>query len=282
MHNFLVLAVPVVLTATFFSLMYKFIPNAKVGWRAAIGGGLTSSVLFEISKNSYTKFVAQSIMSHEVYGSLASIPIFFLWVYLVWTVVLLGAVICFTIDNHKELMIRHVKGELPPGWHLYLPIACMYLISRDFDNANLRTKAPTLEQILGEIHLPRDTIQQTLNLLIDKHWIRKIYNPDQSRGFVPCTLPQHIKLRTFVEEIFFVHRQAQQSPAPHPQQQSCDNLENYIGSQHLRLILEQFKETQLDQLADNNFASLLKEKWVTEQKPDDDLPFEYPDQTQTG
>lgn len=83
--------VPVVVSATAFFLVYRIIPNRHVPARHALAGGILAAVAFEAMKSVFAAYIRAVPTYQLVYGAFASIPIFLLWIYLSWLVVLLGA-----------------------------------------------------------------------------------------------------------------------------------------------------------------------------------------------
>ncbi|MBK7657910.1 MAG: YihY family inner membrane protein [Betaproteobacteria bacterium] len=83
--------VPVSVSATAFFLVYRFFPNRAVPWRHAAIGGILAAVAFEVMKTVFAEYVRLVPTYSLVYGAFAAIPIFLLWVYLSWLVVLFGA-----------------------------------------------------------------------------------------------------------------------------------------------------------------------------------------------
>jgi membrane protein len=83
--------VPVSVSATAFFLIYRFFPNRRVPWRHAALGGLLAAAAFELMKSVFAEYVRLVPTYNLVYGAFAAIPIFLLWVYLSWLVVLFGA-----------------------------------------------------------------------------------------------------------------------------------------------------------------------------------------------
>ena len=78
-----------VLLATFgFSVLYLVVPHRRVALRHALAGGLTAALLLELLKYSFGLYVANFPTYEALYGALAAL---LLWLYLAWTVVLLGA-----------------------------------------------------------------------------------------------------------------------------------------------------------------------------------------------
>ncbi|MGZ5148618.1 MAG: YihY family inner membrane protein, partial [Burkholderiales bacterium] len=85
--------VPVVLTSLAFSLLYIAMPNRRIALRDAVLGGVLAGVAFEVMKRSFAFYVAQFPTYTLVYGAFATLPVFLLWIYLSWLVVIFGAVV---------------------------------------------------------------------------------------------------------------------------------------------------------------------------------------------
>lgn len=90
----LILAVaPTVFEVAAFMLMYVVVPNHRVRWRHALVGSIVAAILFEVAKRAFAWFVLSFATYHVIYGALAALPVFLVWIYLSWIVVLLGAVV---------------------------------------------------------------------------------------------------------------------------------------------------------------------------------------------
>src|SRR5579859_6419232 len=82
--------VPVVLELIAFATAYKVIPNHRVRVRHALAGGALATLLFECAKYAIAYYLRRASYQ-QIYGALAAIPIFLLWIWVSWLVVLLGA-----------------------------------------------------------------------------------------------------------------------------------------------------------------------------------------------
>jgi len=76
-----------------FVLLYIVVPNRHISLRSAFAGALIGAVLFELAKYGFAFFVLNFRSYEIIYGTLATIPIFLIWIYLSWLVILLGAVV---------------------------------------------------------------------------------------------------------------------------------------------------------------------------------------------
>ncbi len=72
-------------------LLYRFVPTRRVRWRDAVLGALVGAVLLEAVKRGFTLYLQQFSTFQLIYGALAVIPVFLIWLYLCWVAVLFGA-----------------------------------------------------------------------------------------------------------------------------------------------------------------------------------------------
>jgi membrane protein len=73
--------------------LFHYVPNTPVRWRHAIAGGAFVALALEGAKQALGWYVSAFPIYRSIYGAFAALPILLLWVYLVWAIVLLGAVI---------------------------------------------------------------------------------------------------------------------------------------------------------------------------------------------
>lgn len=96
----------------FLSLTYKIFPNKKVQWRAAFTAGLLAALFMELAKWGYASYIAKALLYNKVYGSLAALPLFLIWMYLNWILFLGGALFTFMLQHHRTFRIRgHKHGH---------------------------------------------------------------------------------------------------------------------------------------------------------------------------
>ncbi len=85
--------VPAVLTAIAFTLLYRSVPACPVRMRHAMAGGVLAAIAFEIMKTLFGLYIAAFTSYQLIYGAFAAIPIFLIWIYLSWTITLVGALV---------------------------------------------------------------------------------------------------------------------------------------------------------------------------------------------
>jgi membrane protein len=138
--------VPTGVALAVFTLAYRLIPNRPVPLRFALAGGVLATVLFELAKHGFAAYLRGTTFE-ELYGAIAVIPIFLLWVWVSWVVILLGASIAATLSAFRY---QPRAQRLPAGGELY---ACLRLLARleqarghgaGLQAEALRTLEPTL------------------------------------------------------------------------------------------------------------------------------------------
>jgi len=85
--------VSVGLTTGAYALLYMTVPNRYVDWRDAVWGGLVAAIAFEIAKRVFAVFIRQFPTYAIIYGALAALPLFLVWLYLSWLITLVGALL---------------------------------------------------------------------------------------------------------------------------------------------------------------------------------------------
>lgn len=90
------------LTILGFFILYWTIPNRSVPIRAALIAGIFSAIVFELLKNLFG-FVMSNFTSYQiVYGAFAAVPIFLLWIFLSWNIILLGVEISYALTAFES------------------------------------------------------------------------------------------------------------------------------------------------------------------------------------
>lgn len=141
-----------------FSAAYVVVPNRSVRLLHALGGGLLAAMLFEASKLAIAVYLAHASY-RQIYGAVAVVPIFVLWIWVAWLVVLLGAsfTAALPVFRHRPPTQRH-----PVGFEFY---ALLRLLGR-LAQAHARDRGLHSERLLTlEPILDDDLLQHLLGLL---------------------------------------------------------------------------------------------------------------------
>lgn len=120
--------IPLAMEAVVFSLLFWIIPHRRIRLRHSIAGGAVAAVLFEILKYGFGFYLGLTDPYRIVYGALATIPIFLLWIYLSWCMILFGAEFAAAIPDWRLDRDAHRSSPPGPGERLAMAVAVLRAI----------------------------------------------------------------------------------------------------------------------------------------------------------
>lgn len=94
-------SLPLIAEFCTFTLMNWFLPSCKVRFSFAMLSGLITTLLFEFAKHLFGLYLKYTNYQN-VYGALATVPIFLIWMYIAWSIVLIGAIICHAFHEQSQ------------------------------------------------------------------------------------------------------------------------------------------------------------------------------------
>jgi membrane protein len=145
------------LTCLFFAIVYLIVPNTKVRLRNAAAGGLVAGLAWELAKWAYTAFVAKSIRTHAIYGSVAAIPIFLLWLHLSWAIFLFGARLAF-VFQYASALIQGAHARSKAGKEI-LAGRALLAVAGAFDAGD---DAPDPGEVANQLGADADDVSEVL------------------------------------------------------------------------------------------------------------------------
>jgi len=148
--------------------LYRFVPNTHVRWAHAWAGGLFVAIGFELAKRALGWYVKSVPTIAVVYGAFATVPIFLLWIYLSWLIVLLGAVVAAYAPS---LALRVVRLPDRPGERFALAVAALRALvqARAADVRGL-----SVEALAGQIRVDPLQVGPVLDELAALGWCGRL------------------------------------------------------------------------------------------------------------
>ena len=113
---------PIILSGAAFTLLYAAVPNCRVPLKNAFIGGVGGAALFETAKRGFALFVTQFPSYELIYGAFAAVPLFLAWIFISWTIILMGAELTRALTVYRQ---HHRKKATS---HLHILVAVLYLL----------------------------------------------------------------------------------------------------------------------------------------------------------
>jgi membrane protein len=160
--------------------LFHYVPNTQVRWRHALAGGVFVSIGFELAKKALGWYVKQVPTYSVVYGAFATLPIFLVWIYLGWVIVLLGAVIAAYAPSLQMHVVRHPQT---PGYRFRLGILVLRQLAAARDVNARGLSAASLSELLRVDPLQ---IEPILDSLVDIDWAGRLDETGDPRYVLVC------------------------------------------------------------------------------------------------
>lgn len=158
---------PVALELVAFTLAYRLIPNRSVAFSHAATAGVMATVLFELAKWGFGLYLSRANYQ-ALYGAIAVIPIFLIWLYVSWVVVLLGASLASSLSAFRFQPSEH---RLPQGFELYALLRLLGRFAQAYRSgsglgiAQLQTLEPSISD---------DTLMRLLDVLSEGDVVQRL------------------------------------------------------------------------------------------------------------
>ncbi|MDR0702823.1 MAG: YihY family inner membrane protein [Azoarcus sp.] len=185
---------PPALLSVLFVFLYFAVPNHKVRFTHALVGGLAAAAGFFLMQRAFALFIARFPTYTLIYGTFAALPIFLVWLYLSWLVVLLGALIAATLPAfaERQRIVRDFPGcEAWAAVTMLVQLAQAQKGGRPVNFAALRDRAP-----LSEHHA-----EAVLGKLAEAGWVSRTDDGDWVLTRAPAQIPLAEIVRRFALDI---------------------------------------------------------------------------------
>jgi membrane protein len=195
LSELLLWAVPVVLAAASWALVYRTVPHTKVVWKHAWIGALVAALLFEVVKRGFAAYLSGYANYKQLYGAFSVVPIFLLWLYLCWLITLAGAVVAALAPTWGQRQAHRVArvGDV---------LADCLDVLRCLNRARVTEPfTQDFEQIVTVTVLPRNAVQDALALLQSLQWVAvlKLEGEDAERYSLIAD-PQTLTLKPLLDK----------------------------------------------------------------------------------
>ena len=187
--------------------LYIFIPNTRVRFASALVGGVIAGTAWELAQWGYFHFQVGVANYNAIYGTLAAVPIFLVWIYTSWLIVLFGLEVVFAHQHRGHALSGFGTQSLTATAREELAVALLVQVSLRFQKGNI---PPSAQLLADELNVPLLTLEAVFTALEQSGYL--VATSGSEPGWLPARDPSEIH----VSELLCVLRGVStfQSPTP--------------------------------------------------------------------
>jgi membrane protein len=199
---------PYVFVWSIFTGIYLFMPNTRVRFSAAALGAVVGGTLWQIAGVGFTLYTSTVLVYSALYGSLGVIPLFFLWLFISWSIFLFGAELSFVVQNYN--LLRNGLKVYGPSYkeREYLSLRIVLTIAKAF----LQGKSPLgLNDLTRQLRLPFHLTGELIESLVRENIVIKLHQGSQD-VYLPARNVDAITMSDIIQAVQGNQKLATESP----------------------------------------------------------------------
>jgi len=184
----------------FFAGAYMLIPNTKVKFKNAFIAGIMAGTSYMVLQWLFVSGQIYVTRYNAIYGSFSFLPLLLLWLQLVWTITLAGAVVCFSSQHIFEFSFDNEIQKISNNYKWRITLAVMTIAVRRFVDGE---KPLTPHQIAVTYGLPITIVNTASTKLFQAGLLNKVVfdNLDNEPAIAPAIEPDQISVGLVLERI---------------------------------------------------------------------------------
>jgi len=186
----------IVTTTVALFIGYSLLPYTRVRWRPALTGALVAAVVWEVAKAAFALYIQTTVSYSAIYGPLAAFPIFLLWLYMSWIIVLFGAGLSYVTQNINRLAESHRAQRRRAPLDSRLALAILSAVSRSYIQG---VRPPSVDRLADTLGAEPADIATATAEMTERGLLLPVAAAD-GRPFVPARPPDRIRVLDVIEQ----------------------------------------------------------------------------------
>lgn len=178
-------------------LIMMIVPAARVNFSSACIGACCGSLLWNISKVIFVEGTNYVLRASVMYGSLAAIPIFLVWLYLTWLIILLSLEVTFLHQYRKNPWTGRNLSTMEPAERMAFGLDLFFFIADRFKKGQ---KPPTVSEMARTYSVTLENIRFLVELFQEAGFVHPVRAGET--GFIPARPLDAIRARDVAETLF--------------------------------------------------------------------------------
>lgn len=181
-----------------FTFLYIFMPNTRVRFLPALIAGIITGAIYQFFQWLYFYFQIGVASYNAIYGTFAALPLFLIWIHLSWVVILIGAKICYAIQNVDAFEYIAEDEELSHKIRTICALRIAHFCIRKFARDQ---PPPSAIEISNELEIPHPLTSQILNQLLAARVLSESKREDQEETYQPARNVESLTIKRVLDMI---------------------------------------------------------------------------------
>lgn len=195
--------------------LYIFIPNTRVRFASALVGGVIAGTAWELAQWGYFHFQVGVANYNAIYGTLAAVPIFLVWIYTSWLIVLFGLEVVFAHQHRGHALSGFGTQSLTATAREELAVALLVQVSLRFQKGD---SPPSAQLLADELNVPLLMLEPAFTVLEQSGYI--VATSGSESGWLPARDPSEVQM----SELLSVLRGVSEFQSPTPVLQLAEDV----------------------------------------------------------
>jgi membrane protein len=175
--------------------LYSFMPNTRVRFVSALVGGILAGTAWQIAQWGFVHFQIGVAKYNAIYGTLSALPVFMVWIYTSWVIVLFGVEVVVAHQSRKTFLHDYDLGELCYATREATALVILLSVVQSF----FREERPwTGERLADELRVPVRTVRKILSKLVAAGYL---VVAEGEQTYYPARDPEHIRVGLFLRDL---------------------------------------------------------------------------------
>ena len=176
--------------------LYVFVPNTRVRLRSALVSSLLTTVVFLGWMQMFTVMQTGVVNYNRIYGAFAAVPVFMLWMYVTWVILLLGAEFTFALQNSDTYQLESAADTASMRSRILVALMVLRRAGRAMAGEREMFDAAAFAR---QVKAPIRLINSVVATLAKKGYLAQVASRDA--GYVLMRAPETIRIRDVVAEL---------------------------------------------------------------------------------
>jgi len=174
-----------------FTALYIFMPNVRIRFGAALIGGIVGGTLWQLAQYGYVNFQVGVARYNAIYGTMAALPIFMVWIYLSWVIVLSGLEITYVCQNLRAIRRERQGRDFSLVTRELAAMAMLLKICEGFQH---RQEGQTLDRLAEDLRLPLRFARGIMDDLMTLDLVVRVQDDVEEGRLQPAVAPETLTI----------------------------------------------------------------------------------------